>query len=85
MEVTNSLTQHMTLGFFIVVIAISEFAELNIVQRPDDYSFMRMSRLVAAERLPNYQMKYPYMKNPYIINCSTHLEESSFLTSLIIL
>ncbi len=43
----------------IVVIVISEFAELNKVQRPylwpDDYSFMRMSRLIAAERLPSYQ------------------------------
>ncbi len=43
-----------------VVIVISEFAELNKVQRPylvpDDYSFMRMSRLVAAERLPNFQI-----------------------------
>ncbi len=50
----------MTLGFFIVVIVISEFAALNKVLRPylwpDDYSFMRMSRLVAAERLPNYQL-----------------------------
>ncbi len=43
-----------------IVIVISEFAELNKVQRPnlwpDDYSFMRMSRLVAAGRLPNYQI-----------------------------
>ncbi len=41
-----------------VVIVISEFAELNKIQRsylwPDDYSFIRMSRLVAAERLQNY-------------------------------
>ncbi len=39
-----------------VAIVISEFAELNKVQRPylwpDDYSSMRMSRLVAEERLP---------------------------------
>ncbi len=45
-----------------VVIVISEFAELSKVQKPylwpDDYSFMQMSRLVAAERLPNYQMKW---------------------------
>ncbi len=39
------------------LIVISKFAELNKVQRPclwpGDYPFMRMSRLVAAERLPN--------------------------------
>ncbi len=51
-----------TQTYYSVVIVISEFAELNKVQRPylwpDDYSFMRTSRLVAAERLPNYQMKW---------------------------
>ncbi len=50
--------QHLNWLKYSVVIVISEFAELNKVQRPnlwpDDYSFMRMSRLVAAQRLRNY-------------------------------
>ncbi len=41
-----------------VIIVISEFVELNKVQRPYlwpyDYSFMRTSRYVVASRLPNY-------------------------------
>ncbi len=51
---------------------ISEFAELNKVQRPylwpEDYSFMRLSRFVAAERLPNYQI------NGGVVWCLTNVD-----------
>ncbi len=44
------------------VVVLAEFAERNKVQRPNlwpyDYSFMRMSRYVAAYRLPNYKIEW---------------------------
>ncbi len=52
-----------------VVVLLSEFAELNKVQRPNlwpyDYSFIRMGRHVAAQRLPNYQIKWLSCVKPY--------------------
>ncbi len=46
----------------ILVTLLSEFAELDKVQRlnlwPYDNSVMRMSRYVAAKRLPNYKIKW---------------------------